>query len=96
MVDRLREDHTNAQRLAQGLTNIKGISLERNNVPTNIVVFSLSPELSVNGFTRGIEKVGVKIGLRGRNLFRAVTHHMVSSEDIDEAIRRIETICHEL
>jgi threonine aldolase len=96
MVDRLREDHTNAQRLAQGLTNIRGISLERNDVPTNIVLFTLSPELSVSGFTRGLEKVGVKIGLRGRNLFRAVIHRMVSSEDIDEAIRRIETICHEL
>jgi threonine aldolase len=96
MVDRLREDHKNAQRLAQGLTNVRGISLERNDVPTNIVMFSLSPELSVNGFTRGLEKVAVKIGLRGRYLFRAVTHRMISSEDIDEAIRRIETICHEL
>jgi threonine aldolase len=96
MVDRLREDHTNAQRLAQGLTNIKGISLERNDVPTNIVLFALSPELSVSGFIGGLEKVGVKIGSRGRNLFRAVTHRMVSSEDIDEAIHRIETICRAL
>jgi threonine aldolase len=96
MVDRLREDHANAQRLAQGLTNIRGISLERNDIPTNIVMFSLSPELSVSGFTRGLENVGVKIGLRGRNLFRAVTHRMVSSEDIGEAVNRIETVCHEL
>lgn len=96
MTDRLREDHVNAQRLAQGLSNIRGISLERNEVPTNIVMFALSPELSAGGFTKGLEKVGVKIGLRGRNLFRAVTHRMVFSEDIDEAINRIETICHEL
>jgi threonine aldolase len=96
MVDRLREDHTNAQRLAQGLANITGISLERNDIPTNIVMFALSPELSVRGFIEGLEKVGVKIGLRGRNLFRAVTHRMVSSVDIDEAISRIENICHKL
>jgi threonine aldolase len=96
MVDRLREDHINANRLAQGLTNIRGISLERNDVPSNIVMFALSPELSVSGFNKGLEDVGVKIGFRGRNLFRAVTHRMVSSADIDEAIRRIETICHKL
>jgi threonine aldolase len=96
MVDRLGEDHANARRLARGLTDIRGISLERDDVPTNIVLFALSPELPVSGFTGGLEKVGVKIGSRGRNLFRAVTHRMVSSEDIDEAIRRIETVCHEL
>jgi threonine aldolase len=96
MVDRLREDHANARRLARGLANIRGISLERDDIPTNIVLFALSPELSVSGFTGGLEKVGVKIGLRGRNLFRAITHRMVSSEDVDEAIRRIVTICHEL
>lgn len=96
MVDRLREDHINAKRLAQGLTNIRGISLERDDIPTNIVIFTLSPELSSSDFTRGLEKVGVKIGLRGRNLFRAVTHRMVSSADIDEAIRRVETIFRKL
>ena len=96
MVDRLKEDHRNAKRLAQGLTNIRGISLERSDVPTNIVMFTLSPEMSASDFARGLDKVGVKIGLRGRNLFRAVTHSMVSSADIDEAIRRVETICHKL
>jgi threonine aldolase len=96
MVDRLREDHANAQRLAQGLANIQGISLDRNDIPTNIVMFALSPELSVGGFINGLAKAGVKIGSRGRNLFRAVTHRMVSSEDIDEAIHRIETVCHKL
>jgi threonine aldolase len=93
MLDRLREDHANARRLARGLTNIRGISLESSDVPTNIVMFALSPELSISDFTRGLDKEGVKIGLRGRNLFRAVTHRMVSSLDIDEVIHRIETIC---
>jgi threonine aldolase len=96
MVDRLREDHINAIRFAQGLTDIRGISLERDDIPTNIVMFTLSPELSSSDFTRGMENAGVKFGLRGRNSFRAVTHRMVSPEDIDEAIRRIETVCSKL
>jgi threonine aldolase len=96
MVDRLAEDHANARNLAQGLADIRGISLERDDTPTNIVLFALSPELSVSGFINGLEKTGVKIGWRGRNLFRAVTHRMVSSEDIDEAIHRIKAVCREL
>jgi threonine aldolase len=96
MVDRLAEDHANARNLAQGLADIRGISLERDDTPTNIVLFALSPELSVSGFINGLEKTGVKIGWRGRNLFRAITHRMVSSEDIDEAIHRIKAVCREL
>ncbi|MFC1909536.1 low-specificity L-threonine aldolase [Chloroflexota bacterium] len=96
MVDRLREDHTNAKKLAQGLANIKDVTLENDDVPTNIVMFNLSPELSASEFTEGLEKTGVKVSSRGGNLFRAVTHRMVSSSDIDEVIVRIEAVCQRL
>jgi len=93
MVDRLAEDHANATRLAQGLAGIKGIRLAQDDIPTNIVMFHLSPELSVVEFMKGLERVRVKIGLRDDHPFRAVTHYMVSSSDIDEALARIEAVC---
>jgi threonine aldolase len=96
MVDRLAEDHDNAKRLAQGLASIKGIKLAQDDIPTNIVMFHLSPELSVVEFMEGLQKAGVKIGLRDGRPFRAVTHRMVSSSDIDEALARIETVCRRL
>jgi len=96
MVDRLGEDHANARRLAQGLAGIKGITLAQDNIPTNIVMFKLSPELSAREFMEGLEKAGVKVGLRDGRPFRAVTHCMVSSSDIDEALTRIETVCRRL
>jgi len=96
MVNRLREDHANAKKLACGLANIKDIALEKDDVITNIVMFDLSPELSASAFTEGLEKAGVKVGSRGGNQFRAVTHCMVSSSDIDEVIVRIESVCHGL
>jgi threonine aldolase len=96
MVDRLGQDHANARRLAQGLAGIKGITIAQDNIPTNIVMFDLSPELSVGEFIEGLEKVGVKVGSRGGNLFRAVTHRMVSSSDVDEALTHIGTVCHRL
>jgi len=78
MVDRLAEDHSNARNLAEGLASIKGITLAQDGIPTNIV--------------EGLEKAGVKVGFRDGGPFRAVTHCMVSSSDIDEALTRIETV----
>ena len=96
MVDRLAEDHANARRLAQGLTGIKGIRLAQDEIPTNIVMFELSPQLSVLEFMEGLKKAGVKVGLRDGRPFRAVTHRMISSSDIDEALTRIEAVCRRL
>ena len=96
MVGRLADDHANAKHLAAGLATVKGIVLEQDDIPTNIVLFTLSPELSVSEFNNGLEKAGVKLSPRGGNLFRAVTHRMVSSLDIDEALARIKTVCRKL
>jgi threonine aldolase len=96
MVYRLAEDHANAKQLAQGLSGIEGISLAQGDVPTNIVMFDLLPEISVKEFTDGLGKAGVKVGSRGANRFRAVTHRMVSASDIREAISRIEIVCRSL
>jgi threonine aldolase len=96
MVDRLAEDHANARRLAQGLAAIKGIRLVQDDIPTNIVMFDLSPESSVVQFMERLDRAGVKIGLRDGRPFRAVTNRMVSSSDIDEALTRIEAVCDEL
>jgi len=96
MVDRLAEDHASARRLAQGLAGIEGITLAQDDIPTNIVMFHLSPELSVVEFVEGLERAGVKIGLRDGRPFRAVTHRMISSSDIDEALTRIEAVCRRL
>jgi threonine aldolase len=46
MIDRLAEDHTNAKRLYQGLASIRGIIPAQDNVPTNIVMFDISPGIS--------------------------------------------------
>jgi hypothetical protein len=59
-------------------------------------MFELSPQLSVLEFMEGLKKAGVKVGLRDGRPFRAVTHRMISSSDIDEALTRIEAVCRRL
>ena len=95
-VDRIAEDHANAQRLAQGLASIKQLQTAQYEAPTNIVMFDLAPQLSVADFMSGLDAAGVKVGSRGGNLFRAVTHRMISSSDIDEAVARIKNVCGKL
>jgi threonine aldolase len=93
MVDRLVEDHASARRLADGLLGIKGVGLAQDHVPTNIVMFDLSADLSATEFMEGLKQAGVKLGYRDGRPFRAVTHYMVTSGDIDEALARIEAVC---
>ncbi len=96
MVGRLTEDHANAQVLARGLAGIEGIRLTAECVPTNIVMFGLSPDLSADDFVRCLEEAGVMVIALGASMVRAVTHSMVSSSDIDEALTRVEAVCRRL
>ena len=90
MVARLKEDHSNARRLAQGLANIPGITVTNKEVQTNIVMFDLAPTISVAEFLRQLNNHDIKVGSRGGQKFRAVTHRMIGAVDIDEALKRIE------
>ena len=87
MVDRLAEDHTNAKRLAEGLTQIPGFSLRPEKVVTNIVNFEFPEKMP--DFAAKIAERGVKFLSRGGRSMRAVTNRMVSVEDIDQAPERI-------
>ena len=93
MIDRLADDHANAKKLATGLSNIKGLLISPEPPQTNIVLFELAPGLPVEGFLAGLNSKRVKISSRGGNLFRAVTHRMISEKDIDEALMHIAEVC---
>ncbi len=81
MIDRLAEDHDNAVRLAQGLADIEGISVDPEGVRSNIVYFNIPPgsgaTISSNLCERGI------LVNAGDPVMRMVTHYGISSEDID-------------
>ncbi len=89
MIDRLADDHTNARKFAQGLAQIPGFKLNPKKVQTNIVIFESPPTLAEGEFVKEMAARGVKMGNRGGRFVRAVTHRMLSSEDIDEALKRI-------
>ena len=88
-VQRLAEDHEKARRLAQGLAQIQGISIDPGTVETNLVFFEVeessgltAPELS----QRLEEGHGVRIGDIDQRRLRAVTHLDVPEDGVDKAL----------
>jgi threonine aldolase len=96
MIDRLAEDHANARKLAAGLSQIRGIKLAQEKVPSNIVIFDLAESFPVAEFLTKLDSHGVKVVRFGNHRLRAVTHRMVSADDIDYALTQIELVCREL
>jgi threonine aldolase len=92
MVERLAEDHANARRLAEGLAQIPGFTVNPEKNPTNIVIFESPQSMSGPGFIDSLNKQGVKMLNRGGHKVRAVTHCMITTKDIDETLERIRRV----
>ena len=96
MVSRLADDHTNARRLANGLSHIPGITVKPQKVQTNIVLFESPINVPATEFIRQLDVRGIRFLNRGGLRFRAVTHRMVNEADVDEALERIDLLMREL
>src|SRR5688572_18955996 len=89
---RIHEDHENARRLAQGLAEIRGISIDLEKVPTNIVIFDISgtgkssAEIVETLRDNGILAIGFG------NLIRMVTHLDISTEGINATINALRSM----
>ncbi|MGP8128009.1 MAG: low-specificity L-threonine aldolase [Candidatus Bathyarchaeia archaeon] len=87
MIDRLKDDHSNAQILAKGLMSIEGISIDPTQVQTNIVAYDVSG-LGIDGerWVARLNESGVKAGALEAGRVRMVTHRGIEEEDIEYAL----------
>ena len=92
MIDRLKDDHKNAKKLAKGLSHFPGIRIDLDTVQTNILIFNVADLGGSYTFIEQLEKKGVKCLPRDENHVRMVTHRMISDKDIDTALERIEEV----
>ncbi len=91
MVDRLAEDHANAQLLAQGLSRLDGVLIDPAEIETNLVFFQLTqPNIEPLQFVGALQERGILIGGIGGRRLRAVTNHHVSAHDIETALDGFE------
>jgi threonine aldolase len=93
MVDRLAEDHANAQWLAAGLATLPGILLDPEQIATNIVIFEMAARApSPANLVASLAPYGVKVGDIGGRRLRAVTHYGIEADDIDYALNAVEAV----
>jgi threonine aldolase len=93
MVDRIADDHKNAQRLARGIAGLPNLAIEPERVRTNIIYFEIvSEKIKAEEFVTRLAERGVKILQLGPSRFRAVTHYGISEEDIDSALTAMKQI----
>lgn len=92
-LERLKEDHQNAKRLAVVLKEFKGISIEPKYVETNIVIFDVT-DTGMTGaqVAEVMKREGVLIHAFGKTQIRLVTHLDVTSEDIERALKAFEKV----
>ncbi|MCD9186869.1 MAG: aminotransferase class I/II-fold pyridoxal phosphate-dependent enzyme [Pyrinomonadaceae bacterium] len=89
---RLHIDHENAKRLAEGVANLKGISIDAERVQTNIVIFDVS-ETGKNSvqIVEELKKEHI-FAIPFGNAIRMVTHCDVSSDDIEKTLTVLDKI----
>jgi len=91
--ERLKEDHANAKRLAQGLRELKGISINPDHVETNIVIFDVAQTgMTAREIAEKMKEEGVLIHPFGKTEIRMVTHLDVNRDDVETALKAFRKI----
>lgn len=91
MVQRLPEDHAHARQLADGLMNCPGIHVDMDAVQTNIVnIVIQTGENSRSWLKRLEQEQNLRVHYIDPKTVRLVTYRGITSEDIEEAIQRLQ------
>jgi threonine aldolase len=95
-VERLAEDHANAQLLARAVEETEGLRLESGRVETNLVWIAVDPVLgTAPELAARLRAEGVLVSPLGPQVIRACTHLDVARDDVAFAadlIRRVAPV----
>jgi len=87
-IPRLRDDHAHAKHLAELLQAIPSVSVDPNQIETNIIIFTVrDSNKSTEDLVTECKHAGLLLNAVGDHAFRVVTHFDVSAQDIEEAGR---------
>lgn len=88
-VDRLAEDHANAERLAEGLRGLNRLKVHRDPSATNMV-FVEPDEADHDALRAWLGERGITISA-GKPAIRLVSHLDVNSDDIDRTVEAVQS-----
>ena len=89
-VERLAEDHRNARDLADGLSAIDELEVDKAAVATNMVFVAMEPERQAK-LVDYLRARGILAGGYGR--LRLVTHHDFAASDIPAVVEAVKAFC---
>jgi len=93
MVDRLREDHARAKRLAEGLARIDPSLIDPALAETNIVRLDLAESgRRADAWVEALKAKGVLAGVWSPWQIRMVTHRHITDADIDRVIAAVKEL----
>lgn len=96
-VQRLAEDHAQAQILAESIRDTRGLTLAQEQVDTNILFFDVDPQLaSAAELIEALRRDGVLMLAETQHRLRAVTHLDVDADDVRRAGQIIQQRVHQL
>ncbi|WP_078428032.1 low-specificity L-threonine aldolase [Alkalihalobacterium alkalinitrilicum] len=93
MINRLKEDHKNAQLLAELLANVPRLHVDVEGVETNILLCNIKETgLSNEEFLTKLKDASILAGPFDDGIIRFVTHREVTSEMVEAAVQKIKQI----
>jgi len=97
MIERLKEDHMLARRLAEKVGEMPGLSVEMETVETNMVSVDFDSSVHrLEEWTETFKEQGVLVSSYSPSKMRMVTHRHHSAEIIEEAAWRMKTAAEKL
>ncbi|PJF40814.1 MAG: low-specificity L-threonine aldolase [Phototrophicales bacterium] len=94
MTERLHEDHANACRLAEGLSNIPTVEIDVSRVKTNMFFFKLREDapISPEQLVLELAKDDILIGSPYKREFRIVTHYWIQPMHVEKVVNRMRSL----
>ncbi|CAO2833168.1 unnamed protein product [Amaranthus hypochondriacus] len=87
-VKKLEDDHKNAKLLADGLNQIAGLKVDLSSVETNIIFVCVCENSNTTAPTlaKNLEENGILVMLDNTYRFRIVTHHQITTSDVEHTL----------
>lgn len=92
-LDRLREDHRRAGRLAEGLSELSQLVVEQVPVRTNMVYFEIPDRYDPEALEKGLRQENVRVSRINSRRFRAVTHLDIDDAMLEQALQAFQKVC---
>ena len=89
-LDRLKDDHHHARKLAESIQGLNGLHISINTVESNMVY--VETEESADKWKQQLEEQGVLCFALGENTLRLVTHLHIDEEQVEEVGKIFEDL----